>query len=546
MVDHRWILGVWGCLGLVAGLASAPALAADPLLRQRIDAEIRAVWQQHQVAPAPLADDATFLRRVYLDLVGIIPNYEETKRFLDDQDPNKRTKLIDQLLADPRFGLHQADVWDMVLFGRNPPGNEASNRAGFHAWLQKQFNENVAYDVWVRALFQAEGNTVDHGAPMYLVQYDRRPEDATEAITQTFLGVQLQCARCHDHPFDEWKQRDFYGMAAFLARLQTVNVGKAGQLNKIAIGEKETGDVLFSGPATDQTPGKKGEPIKPKFLHGDELQEPTPKTMSEARLPDGKMPSKPSFSRKDKLAEWITSPTNPYFAKAVANRVWGQFMGRGLAHPVDNLSDTNRPTHPVLLEILTQAMIEHQFDLKWFIRELCNSQTYQLAATGSDTTDALPRWFERARVRPLSAEELLESWRVATGYEDALKQAGQKIPEDRFHGITWGYMIRFFGTPNNGVGDFQGGLHEHLFLNNGQVGQLITPNKGGLHNALMSTDAPWDQRVERLFLSVLNRPPRPQERAKFVAFLDTSDDQPGRVSEAIWALMTCSEFRFNH
>jgi hypothetical protein len=531
-------------LTLLGCLLPTALLAADRSLRRVIDEKIQAAWKQKEIQPAGRAGDAVFLRRVYLDLAGTIPTYEETKRFLDDPASDKRSRLIDQLLDDPRYAIHQADLWDMVLFGRNPPGYYAKDRDGFQNWLREQFARNVPYDQWVRALLKAEGNTVDDGAPMYLIQYDRHPLDATVALTQTFLGVQLQCARCHDHPFELWTQQDFYGMAAFLARLQMVQVGKAGRTSKLMLGEQDTGEILFSGSAKDQTPGKKGEPIKPRFLQGDTLSEPAaPQKGRPARFPSGKAPPPPQFSRKDKLAEWITSPTNPYFARAVANRVWGQFMGRGIVDPVDNLSEINPPSHPELLKALTESLIEHKFDLKGYIRELCNSQTYQRAASGAQTDDAKPRWFERARVRPLSAEELISSWRVATDYEEAETRPKNA---DRYWPLGSGYMLRFFGKPANGVGNFQGGLHEHLYLNNGPITQLITRKKGGLFDAVLNSKEPADRKVERLYLSILNRKPGPEETKKFSEYLTVQGQEQDRLHEAIWVLLTCSEFRFNH
>ncbi len=444
---------------LFVSIPLVPARAEKPL-REVIDEQVKAVWTREKVKPAALADDAEFLRRVYLDLTGIIPTYEEAKAFLDDQSPDKRAKLIDQLLDHPRYAVHQADVWDLVLFTRNPSGYETYNRPTFQKWLTEQFAKNTPYDQWVADILKAEGTTVDNGPPWFFAQYSRQPEDAAEKITQTFLGIQLQCARCHDHPFENWKQTEFYGMAAFLARLEVVQFDKKNNELKAMIGEKNTGEVLFTGPASMQTPGKKGEPIKPKFLQGAALEEPAPAKdqKDERSFPSGKVPAKPAFSRKDKLAEWITARENPYFARAVANRIWAQFMGRGIVHPVDNMSESNQPSHPELLDAAAKQLANHGFDLKWYIRELCNSQTYQVTSIG-DGEDARPRWFERARVRPLSAEELLESWRVATGYDNvARKPTGETGRKARFQGVTWDYMVRFFGQPTNGVGNFQGGM----------------------------------------------------------------------------------------
>ncbi len=540
--EKLYAVGLSLCL---CWIACCPTLHADDGgTRDTIDKLIATGWQQNKISPAPNATHAEFMRRVYLDLLGTIPSFDEANVFLNDADSQKRSKLIDRLLEDPRYAQHQAEVWDMVLFGRNPPGYGTDKRDGFQTWLKDQFAKNTPYDQWVKAILRAEGNTVEQGAPMYFVQYKSRPEDATEAITQAFLGVQLQCARCHDHPFEAWTQLDFYGVAAFMARLQVVEVGKKNKLAMYAIGEKNTGDVLFTGPAIDQAPGKKGEPVKPKFLQGGKLEEPElPKDFKEPRnFPSGKVPPKPKFSRKDQLADWITAADNPYFARAVANRIWAQFMGRGIVHPVDNMSKSNTPSHPELLDTLAKALAEHKFDLKWYVRELVNSKTYQLASTGS-VEDAMPLWFERARTRPLSAEELLDAWKVAVGY-NSIKNL--KPSTDRYTPLGSGYLLRFFGRPNNGVGDFQGGLHEHLFLNNGGIAKLMTSQPGSLHDALLKSEAPWPDRVNQLYLSMLNRPPTATERDKFVEFLTVDKEPRERLMEAIWVLMTCSEFRFNH
>jgi hypothetical protein len=516
-------------------LTATTACAEGRPLRDAIDAEVAAAWKQEKITPAKPAGDAEFLRRVYLDLAGAIPSHDETVAFLNSTEPAKREQLIDRLLADPRFAQHQADVWDMLLFGRNPPGFETHKRDGFQAWLRGRFEKNVPYDVWTRELLKAEGNSVDNGA-LYYVQYRNAPEDAAEAISQKFLGVQLHCARCHDHPYEKWTQRDFYGVAAFLARLEVVQVGKKGVENLYAIGEKNSGDIQFIGPAKDAAPGKKGEPIKPKFLLGKPLEEPEAAAGKETKFAPNKMPPKPSFSRKDSLADWITSPNNPYFARAVANRVWAQYLGRGLVQPVDNLSASNKPSHPVLLDEMTRELISHKFDLKWYIRELVNSKTYQLAGAGKG--EAAPEWFEHARSRPLSAEELADAWRTAVGYTAADKKAGSS----RFRPLEGAYVMQFFGSPNTGVGEFQGGLHEHLYLNNGPLLQMISAGKGSLEEFVGDKTKPINARVDRLFLSTLNRPPTDRERTKFTQFLTDG----GPAADAVWVLITCSEFRFNH
>lgn len=551
------------CLAGLAVFAHGGVAAQEPALRDVVDQQVTSAWQQQGITPASNASDAEFLRRIMLDLAGVVPDYETTRQFLADEASDKRAKLIDHLLDDPRYAVHQADVWDLLLFGRNPPGYGTHERDGFQRWLREQFAANRPYDQWVRDLLRAEGNSLDQGTPLYFAQYRDQPEDLAEVIAQTFMGVQLQCARCHDHPFEPWTQLDFYGMAAFLARLRITEVGTRDNHTLYALGEKSTGDVLFTGPAKDQRPGQQGEPVKPRFLKGDELVEPPlPEGFKEPEWTANTPPPAPVFSRRDELVSWLVRPDNRLFARAIANRVWAQYLGRGLVHPVDNLSDSNAPSHPELLDALTAWLVAHQFDLKAYVRELTNSRTYQLAstthtaaidagaanaaATDSAPAQARPRWFQHARWRPLSAEELVESWRVVTGYETAVPPPMDGTPPDRYRPLTRDYLLMFFGQPDDGTGEFQGGLNEHLYLNNGELGRLITEAPGSLRAALALPELSMEERVDRLFLQVLNRAPTADERQNFVSALSSGGDLNGLLADAIWALMTTSEFRFNH
>jgi hypothetical protein len=518
---------------LVAPLATASLWADERPLREVIDAEVRAAWQREKIAAPVLADDATFLRRVFVDLLGTIPTHDEVQSFLADRDAAKRSKLIDKLLADPRYAEQQANFWDLLLFGRNPPGYETTRkRDGFKKWLTDKFAKNEPHDRWVRALLLAE----EEDSTIFYVQYRNQPEETTVAVSRIFLGTQLQCARCHDHPYEPWTQRDFYGMAAFFARL--VVIDPTGPQKHFLIGEKSSGDVLFTGSAKEVKPGQKGEPIKPKFLRGPALDEPAlPKDSKEVKIDAGKPPPKPTFSRKEKLADWVVAADNPYFTRAAANRIWGQYMGRGLVHPVDDLSDKHTPSHPQLFDALVSGLKTHKFDTKWLIREIVNSATYQAAGTG-DLKEALPHWFERARVRPLTSEEMLAAISVATTYE----ATGGKVGGD-----TREYSLRYYGESTDGRGDFQANLGEHLFLNNSeQVRRMILPRPGNLADTLLKSKAAPEERVDRLFLSVLSRPPRPEERKRFAAHLTTAGARPeALVEEAIWVLLNSAEFRFN-
>lgn len=524
-------------IAIAAGLGLALAARADDRpLRATIDTYLRAAWEREKVKPAGKAADAEFLRRASLDLVGTIPTADEVRQFLADADPKKREKLIDRLLADPRFARQQADVWDLVLFGRRPPNGDAvRNRDRFKAWLADQFAKNVPYDQWVGDLLRAD----KEGPELFLIQYRYQLEDAAIAVARTFLGTQIHCAKCHDHPFDKWTQKDFYGMAGFLVRVVVAESG-SGADRKFMVGEKSTGEVLFSGAAKDQQPGRKGDPVKPKFLGGPELDEPpVPKDFKEPFKEGAKTIPKPTFSRKEKLAAWLTAADNPYFAKAAANRVWAQFLGRGLVHPVDDLKEKTASKFADLLDTVAKELAAHKFDLKWLIRELANTEAYQLAGAGAGK-DALPAWFERARIRPLSAEELVTVMRAATGYDADPKAAGKPLGSEV-------YFVLAFGEPTNGLGEFQGSLSEHLFLNNSEhVQRLISRKPGNLVDYLVtSKDAP-EAKVDRLFLTVLSRPPTDAERKRFAEHLGGKDKPEALAAEAVWALMNTAGFRFNH
>jgi hypothetical protein len=533
--------GGWLLLGAV--LSGAAARGADDLpLRELIDREIEARLEALKVAPGPAADDATFLRRVTLDLAGTIPSADEVTEFLADADPAKRARAADRLLAGPRYAAHQAAQWDLALFGRSPANSEVRKRDVFQKWLTEQFEKNVPYDRWALDLLLAEGNAAEQGAPLFLVQFRGQPLETAEAVTRLFLGTQIRCARCHDHPSDRWTQKDFYGLAAFFARLVVVDGGGSEGKKKYMIAEKSSGDLMFTGPAKDQKPGQKGDPIPAKFLDGGAvLEPPLPRDFKEPDFKNAKGPlQKPLFSRREKLAAWITAPENPFFAKAAVNRVWTQFLGRGFYNPVDDLKEDEKATHPTLLKALRDDLVARRFDLKGFIREIVNSRTYQRAST--DDSGELQGGYERFRLRPLSAEEMMAALRSAAGVESA--SADGKPASSS--GLSE-YFVRYMGSVTDGRGEFQGSVSERLFMNNsGQIRQLLQRKKGNLADAILAGADPWESRVDRMFLSVLGRPPRPQEREKFAAHLRGAAKPEAAVEEAIWVLVNCGEFRFNH
>ena len=539
------LLSVGALLTATLLLAVGGMNAAEGTLSATIDREISAAWSREKITPPERSSDAVFLRRIYLDLVGMIPGWEETTTFLADTDSQKRAKLIDKLLADPRYGRQQAQVFDLAMLTRDHKLVEGTvgyrNRGRFREWLAKQFATNEPYDRIAAKILQAE----EDGSQLYFAVY-ANTDEMVAAVSRFFLGTQIQCAKCHNHPFETWTQKDYHGMAGFFARTVSVEVpGKPEITNQkgkqYLVGEKAVGEALFSLEKIDpKTKKKETIPIPPKFLLGDALKEPEPpKDYVEPKLKPGEVPPKPAFSRRQKFIEWMIGKDNPFFAKAAANRVWAQFMGRGFVHPVDDFGSSSTPSHPELLKAIETELVAHKFDLNWLVREIVNSHAYQAADLG-DVKDALPKFFERAPVRPLSVEELTASLQIAMGLglDAALKTEPNKD------------ILQHLGKPTDGQGRFQGSLTEHLFFHNGDGFRgMCRPNKGNLAEKLLTGTENWSQKVERMFLSILSRPPAGDEREQFVQYLGADGNDPKlaaqRIEDAIWVLVSSSEFRFN-
>ena len=492
-------------LSIFAALVLALPVRAETPLRQVIDTEVKAVWQREKITPTGRCDDAAFIRRIYLDLAGTIPTLDETRQFLKDTAPDKRSKLIDRLLDDPRYATHMADIWLPILITRNPTHPEVQqNHPLLYRWLMEKFAKNEPYDRWVRELLGGEGNSAENGPPLFYVQFNGRVEETTVVVSRVFLGTQIQCAQCHDHPLDKWTQLDFYGLAGFFARIGVADGGTVKGKHRLVVSEKSTGEVFYTGPVAKAKPGEKGKPVSPRFLGGAALKEPElPKDFKEPPVKAGQAPPKPLFSRKEKVVEWITAADNPYFAKAIANRLWGQFMGRGLYDPVDNLRENKPAAIPPLFQALHEGLVKHQFDLKWFMRELVNSETYQLSMGKGDAD-----WYAQRRLRPLTAEEMLAALREATRFDASARLSGK--PEDaKLPFLLVRDIQREFGEPVDGRGEFQGSLSERLLMNNSyDLRQIIRRRKGNLMDSLLSSKSPWEERVDQLYLTVLSRSPR--------------------------------------
>jgi hypothetical protein len=503
-------------LAVAAGGRAARAAGPDAAeLSERVDRHIESRLSGEGLRPAELADDAEFLRRVHLDLHGVIPTRERAEAFLADSSPDKRARLIDALLASPRYGEHLADVWQASLL--SPLADDLPARSDrLRRWLAGRFND-ATWDRIVTELLTAAGKMEDNPAVTYLIEgrLPRSVPDLTDLTTRYFMGVRLNCAQCHDHPFAAWKQRDFWGMAAFFAPVQTP--GRAKQVYQLGVVDdpKLTLSALRDAGMIDGF-----LPTPPAFLGGKE--EPAGQGASRAAL-----------------ARWLTAPDNPYFARAMVNRTWWLLFGRGIVRPVVDMHEGHPPTHPELLDVLARRFVESGYDLKFLTRAIVLSRAYQRASradeSGGEKQAAL---FGRMSVKVLTAGQLYDSLETVFG-------PPSKAPGLATRGGARWEFTRFFGDGGDGEPTaYRRGIpHLLRLMNSGQfaggnldtlVGRLAAPGRSPEHVAA------------DLFLAVLSRRPTAREQSQFRSYLQTAGSAGDAHRDLAWALMMSSEFSLNH
>ena len=501
------------------------AIAGQPTPQHNyIDGHLQATWKKLGLNPAPLVGDGEFLRRVYLDLIGTLPTPDEIRAFHKSTDPGKRTKLVDQLLERSEYVDYWALKWgDLLRAHRRALGEKGL--ASFSTWLKNSLRGNRGMDQFVRELLLAQGNLYAHG-PVAFYFVDQTPEDLAETTAQIFLGIRMQCAKCHHHPFEAWSQEDYYGLAAFFARIQrkdTKEEGRYGGAQSIRMAA--TGQVKHPGT---------GQVISPRWLG-----------QTTEKTPDALDPRQP-------LADWLTSGANPYFARNLVNRTWGYLFGRGLIEPIDDLRATNPPTHPELLEALTKDFVARGFDMKHLLRTICNSRGYQLASELSPTRDADGMFFTHRRPRRLPAEVLLDAVNQAAGVQEKFDKLP---PETRAISLAdssiSSYFLDTFGKPKRTTtcecerGD-RSDLSQVLHLvNSDKLQQKLADPKGRLGLLILAkkTDA---EMIEDLYLATLSRGPTAQEQETVRRLLAAAPSRKEGFEDLLWTLLNCAEFVFNH
>ncbi|MGE3408107.1 MAG: DUF1549 domain-containing protein, partial [Pirellulales bacterium] len=486
------VLRCWSWLLLFCGVqllaanstAAADSVDSQQLMAERVDALLAEGWAEAGAQPAPAADDAEFLRRATLDLAGVIPRAAEVRAFLRDERPDKRQRLIEELLSRPTYARHMADLWRHMLLPGEADVQAAGGVIGFQNWLQEQFLANNRYDNIVADLLVARGNARQNGPALFYTALELKPEEIAANTSRILLGVQIQCAQCHDHPFDRWTKQDFWGYAAFFARLQR----REGRSDLVQVLDANSGEVKF--PDTDQT-------VPPKYLDA-----------AAAR------PGEDS-SRRRQLAIWLVSRDNPFFAKAAANRVWSILFGRGLVEPVDDFSERNPPSHPRLLQELADYLIESGYDLRVMFGMLCRTKAYQLSSQPALANEqpAAPELFASMAIKSLTPEQLYDSLSLVTRRAELQRGGVNRLADP-----TRMDFIARFNAPTQSAAEFQSGMPQALTLMNGRAVSGVTDVQQS--PLLLSLDAPFlshQDRVEALFLTTLSRLPTDEERQVFVA-----------------------------
>ncbi|MFO0956126.1 MAG: DUF1549 domain-containing protein [Isosphaeraceae bacterium] len=496
--------------------------------RNLVDVQVAKQWQELGLSPSADCSDAEFLRRASLDLNGTLPTAADARRFAADPDPEKRLKLVDRLLERPEYAKFFAIKWADIL--RNKRENNAGLQAGtfrFHDWIEAQLATNVPYDRFVRSILTASG-TAETAPPVVWYRRLRTPDALVDDTAQVFLGMRLQCAKCHHHPFEVWSQDDYYGFAAFFSR-----VGRKLPPGQQPNGQVEGNEAIFAARAGAVSHPRTGKAMAPKLLGG-------PEESAEA-----------GADLRDRLAAWLGDPANPYFARALVNRYWAHFFNRGVAEPPDDLRASNPPSNPELLDALAADFVASGYDLKHLIRTIATSRVFGLSSLPNESNARDRQAFARYYPKRIGAEVLLDSIAQLTGAPTAFGgiPAGTRAIELPDESVPSSFLDAF-GRPKRDtacecerVTDASLG-QSLLLLNSAEVQQKLSAG-GGRAELLAKDPRPDGEKVEELFWDAFARAPSDSEKTAAVTHIQAD---PSRRKEAyediLWALINAKEFQF--
>jgi len=502
------------------GVSLSPTVRNYPSVSPHnfIDDFVFSKLKRLNIVPSELCADEEFLRRASLDLIGVLPTAEEARVFLASRDANKRAKLVDELLERPEY----ADFWGLYWSDRLSNSRQFLYEKGtffFQQWLREAMEQNLPYDQFARELITATGGLYEV-APTSYYPLMKKAEDMATTTSQVFLGVSLECARCHDHPFEKWKQDDFLGFAAFFAQVR--------HKNRIRQNER----VLYLDPKRELTHPKSKQPVTPKFLGGEPVK------------------VEPGRDRREVLAEWMTAPSNPFFAKAIVNRLWKHFLGRGLVEPVDDFRVTNPPTNEALLDALAEDFIRHKYDLKRLFRTIVGSRVYQLSAQPNGTNKEDKQFYSRFYLKRLNAEELLDGICRVT-------EAPEKFPG--FHLGTRAAQLPDPKVPSYFLDVFDRATREtvcerkqttsvmqimHL-VSGDTINQKIRAENSLIERLIKSGES-GGEIIEELYLRTLSRFPKQEEARLAQQGINQAPSPREGYEDLLWALLNSKEFLFNH
>lgn len=500
---------------------------ADFEVRNFIDQEVLAKLQSLQLPPAPRCDDSTFLRRAYLDTIGVLPTAEEVEAFLADTRADKRERVIDALLTRPEFVDYWAYKWsDLLLVNGNRLRPKAVET--YYGWIRQHVQQNTPWDVLVRELITATGSTHENGAAnFYALHQD--PEGTAETVAQAFLGLSINCAKCHNHPLEKWTNDQYYGFANMFSRVRAKGWG----------GDFRNGDglrVVYSDTQGELIQPSQGKPQPPRPLDGEVI------------------PFDSTEDRRIAVAEWLTSKENPYFTRAIANRVWANFMGVGLVEKVDDLRATNPASNEVLLDALANHLHEHNFDLKSLMREILRSSTYQRASDTNAQNETDERCYSHYYPKRLRAEVLLDAVSQVTGVPTAFKDqpAGTRALQLADSSLD-SYFLQTFGRPDRLITcdcerSDEPSMTQVLHLYNGDtLNNKLMAKDGRIDKQLAAGKSP-EAMIDELYLAALSRLPSAQEREQLAAVLAQTPEAEKRAAleDLYWSVLSSREFLFNH
>jgi hypothetical protein len=489
------------------GRFSSPSQTVDRLIRD----SWRDSWRGQSITPSAPSGDAEFCRRVWLDLAGVAPPVWQLRTFLADDSPNKRSNLVRSLIESPRFASNLANRWNQFLLPSDALNDQQGNAKALRDWLREQFLANIPYDHVIGGFLTAGGKS-DQGPAIFYTSRNLEPVKLAAATSRLFMGVQLECAQCHDHPTAPWTQDDFWSFAAFFAQLEQSESGMGG------------------GQAIEDRSGR-----EVTFPESDRVMPPRYPGVSEPPEED------PADFRRRQLTIWLASRNNPYFSRAAANRVWAHLFGRGLVDPVDAMDASNPPSHPELLQFLADYLVEQRFDLRTLYEMLAQTDAYARTSAIKEGPRPPVDSYAAMNVKTLSAEQFYDSVRQNVFMGGTSPASGSTPTGDL---VRQQFLTRMRAAGADPT-DYPHGVVQALGIMNGPEMLAATgEQQSGLIGSLEAPLFTDDDRIESLFLACLSRPPTQQEQEQFKNYLvDESSGESGKskLSDLTWILLNTAE-----